>query len=159
MSNRFAMFYEVSPHVGVGPIRFGMSQRLVRSLMPGPRKSFRKAPINPHETDAFHGASFQVFYGGAEPVVEYIELSRDSGFCALYRGIDIFDTPAEEVIAHLSSIAPFDPNHEELGHSYIFPVLDLSLWRPTVPESPEDAEGRQFSTIGAGGKGYYGGGA
>lgn len=153
------MDYEVSPHVGVGPIRLGMSRSLVRSLMPGPRKSFRRASSNPHETDAFHGQGFQVFYGGAEPVVEYIELSRDSGFRALYGGMDIFETPADEVVALISSNAPFDPNDEEIGYSYIFPILDLSLWRPTVPDSPEDAEGRQFSTIGVGGKGYYGAGA
>jgi len=123
--------------------------------MAGPCRPFRKAPGSQHETDAFHGSGFQVFYAGAEPIVEYIGLSRGSSIRALYRGVDLFELPAHEVVTRISFYAPFDPNDDELGYSYIFPVLDLSLWRPTLPESPGDEDGRQFSTIGVGTRGYF----
>jgi len=148
--------YEVLPHVGVGPVRLGMSRDEVRRVMTGPCQPFRKGPFAAHETDAFHRSGFQVFYGGESPVVDYIELSRDSGFTASYRGVDVFAAPAERVIALFAHDAPFDPRHPELGYSYIFPGLDLSLWRPTLPDSPEDPEGREFATIGVGAAGYYG---
>jgi hypothetical protein len=148
--------YEAIPHVGVGPVKLGMTRGEVHRVMPGPRESFLKG-LNPeHETDAYHDSGFQVFYGGEGPVVEYIELSREAGFRVLYRGLDVFATPADQVLAHVPGDATFDPTAPELGYAYVFPDLDLSLWRPVVPESPEDSEGREFSTIGIGVAGYYG---
>ena len=149
--------YEVIPRVGIGPVSLGMTREEVRRVMPGPCESFRKGLNAQHETDAFHKNGFQVFYGGDLPVVEYIELFRESGFRVVYRGVDVFATPAADVVAHVSDDAPFDAAHWELGFSYIFPDLDLSLWRPVVPESPDGPEGREFSTVGIGVAGYYGG--
>jgi hypothetical protein len=48
-----------------------------------------------------------------------------------------------------------DPKWREIPYSYIFRSLQLSLWRPVLPSSPSDAEGRYFSTIGIGVRGYY----
>ena len=124
--------------------------------MLGPCKPFRKGQHAQHETDAFHNSGFQVFYGGEVPVAEYIELSSKSGFDVVYRGVDVFATPADQVVAHVSRDAAFDPANRELGYSYMFPDLDLSLWRPDIPESPEDPVGREFRTIGIGVTGYYG---
>jgi hypothetical protein len=148
--------YEVVPHVGIGPVRLGMSRDDVRRAMPGPCHPFLKGPDASQETDTFHENGFQVFYSGTAPVAESIELSRDSGFRALYRGVDVFATPADVVVSHVARDAAFDPDHWELGYSYIFPALDLSLWRPVLPESPEDTDGREFSTIGIGIVGYFG---
>jgi hypothetical protein len=147
--------YEAIPRVGVGPVKLGMTREEVRRVMPGPCDSFLKG-LNPeHETDAFHDSGFQVFYGGEGPVAEYIELSREAGFRVLYRGLDVFATPADQVLSHVSGDAASDPNDPELGYAYIFPDLDLSLWRPVLPERPEDPEGREFSTIGIGVAGCY----
>lgn len=148
--------YEVIPRVGAGPVKLGMTREEVRRVMPGPCQSFLKDPDAEHETDAFHDTGFQVFYRGEFPVVEYIELSRESGFRALYRGLDVFATSAGQALAHVSGDAAFDPDNPELGYSYTFPDLDLSLWRPVMPRSPEDPRGREFSTIGIGVAGYYG---
>ena len=148
--------YEAIPHVGVGPVKLGMTREEVHRVMPGPCESFLKGLNSEHETDAFHDSGFQVFYGGEGPVVEYIELSREAGFRVLYRGVDVFATPADQVVAHVSGDAAFDPTDPELGYAYIVPDLDLSLWRPVLPETPEDPEGREFSTIGVGVAGYYG---
>src|SRR5262249_29981179 len=147
--------YEVNPHVGVGPVKLGMTRDEVHRLMPGPNIPFRKSPDDKHETDAFHDAGFQVFYTGDAPVVEYIELSAGLGLQAIYDGISVFEKDASEVVAHISRNAAFDPDDWELGYSYVFRALDLSLWRPFLPESPNDPEGRQFMTIGIGVKGYY----
>jgi hypothetical protein len=147
--------FDVTPHVGIGPVQLGMAREAVHGVMPGKYSSFRKAPDDKYETDAFLDSGFQVFYGGDSPIVEYIELSRDCGFWALYKGIDVFGSPANEMVTFVCGDAPFDPANPEIGFSYIFPDLEMSLWRPYVPESPDEEEGREFSTIGVDVKGYY----
>jgi len=149
--------YEVNPHIGVGPIKLGMKKAAARQSMGQPVTSFKKGPFAKHETDAFHENAFQIFYGGDEPVVDYIELSRDAQVVALFNTMDVFATPADELVAALARLSPYDEDHSE-GYSYIFPALDLSLWRPVLPEYEGDEEGRYFSTIGIGEKGYYSGG-
>jgi hypothetical protein len=147
--------YTVQPFVGVGPVLLGMSRDEVRRSMPEPAKPLRKERTSQHETDAFHQSAFQVFYGGDQPTVEYIELSRSSVVRALYRDIDVFATPADEVVAHISRDSEFDQSDAEIPYSYLFRGLQLSLWRPTIPESDTDTEGRYFATIGIGKNGYY----
>ena len=149
--------YNVEPFVGVGPVRLGMSRDAVHNAMhesPGPfRKGSSVAPL----TDAFHHSAFQVFYAGDQPIVEYIELSRDAELRAFYRGLDVFATPADEVAAFISRDAIYDEAGREFPYSYIFRRLQLSLWRPVLPE--DDDSGRFFSTIGIGRRGYYDDGA
>jgi hypothetical protein len=147
--------YTVQPFVGVGPVRLDMTRDEVRRAMPEPSKPFRKGPTSRHETDAFHQNAFQVFYAGEPPTAEYIELSRGSVVRAFYRDLDVFATPADEVVAYISRDAAFDQTDREIPYSYIFRDLQLSLWRPTIPESDTDPDGRYFSTIGIGKRGYY----
>ena len=145
----------VQPFVGVGIVHFGMSRDEVRRAMPEPPKSFRKAQNSRHEADAFYRNAFQVFYGGDQPSVEYIELSRGSVVRAFYRDLDVFATPADEVVACVSCDSAFDETRREFPCSYIFRGLQLSLWRPVIPKFATDTEGNYFSTIGIGRKGYY----
>ena len=146
--------YTIQPFVGVGPVLLGMSRDEVRQAMMEQPKPFRKTKDR-YEADAFHQSAFQVFYDGEQPTVEYIELSGGSIVRAFFRELDVFATPADEVVAHISRIAAFDETERELPYSYIFRGLQLSLWRPTLPESATDTDGRYFSTIGIGRKGYY----
>lgn len=147
--------YIVQPFCGVGPVRFGMSPEEVRRSMPEPSTPFRKETTSQHEIDAFHDCAFQVFYGGVKPTVEYIELSRGSVVQPLYRGLDVFATPSEEVVAFIARDGAFDATDWEMPYSYVFRALQLSLWRPVIPDSDSDNEGRYFSTIGIGKPGYY----
>jgi hypothetical protein len=147
--------YQVVPLIGAGPVRLGMTRDEVRRAMPGNCESFRKGLDPGLEIDSWHESGFQVFYAESAPVVEYIELSRDSSFVATYNGVDVFELPADDVVAHVCRAAPFDLDNSEHGYSFIFPKLQMSLWRPTMPESPEDEEGRVFETIGIGVAGYY----
>jgi hypothetical protein len=139
--------YEVIPGVGVGPVRLGMTRAQVRAGMSQEPERFRKSPGDSYHVDAFHQAAFQVFYAGDEPRVEYIELSRGQEFNTVYRGVEVFSMSAQDLVAMVSRDARVDDSDPELD-SYIFPDLELSLWRP-------DEEDRGFSTIGIGIRGYY----
>jgi len=144
-------YYDVDPLIGIGPVRLGMTRDEVLAAMGEQPRTFRKTPLSTHEADAFRGASFQVFYSGDTPRVEYIELSRRAQMKPRYRGISVFETPAEQLVELISRDAPYDAARREIPDSYIFPTLELSLWRP----HGEGEAGRFFSTVGIGDRGYY----
>jgi hypothetical protein len=143
--------FTVSPLTGVSPIELGMSRAEVHSALGKPQVSFHKVADSRSPTDAWYENGFQVFYSDEDFTVEYIELSRDSGFAAMLFGTDVFNTPVDDLVARVQERAALDETGSEPGFSYIFPAMELSFWRP-VPEAPE---GQFFSTIGVGVTGYY----
>ena len=147
--------YFVVPHSRVGPVQLGVAREESRAAMSGMPHTFCGAPGSQHGTDAWHNNAFQVSYAGDPPSVEYIELSAGGRFRALYKGTSVFESPSDELLALVSRDAPYDGDDPELGYSYTFRFLDLSLWRPVMPESPDDPEGHKFATIGIGIEGYY----
>ncbi|MHC4505124.1 MAG: hypothetical protein ACYTFI_17600, partial [Planctomycetota bacterium] len=100
--------YEIIPHVRAGPAMLGALRSEVRAAMPGEPSTFRKTPTSEHETDAWHDNAFQVFYAGDQPRAEHVELSGHGAFRAIYKGMSVFDTPADEVVAMVERDAPFD---------------------------------------------------
>ena len=140
--------YPVKPHQGIGPVRLGMTRTESQQAMGRKPDSFQKGPEGTPLTDAYFEAAFQVFFDDRD-VVEYIELSGPSPeFAALYRGKDVHRTVAREVAELMSKDGAYDPDDPELGWSYLFPSLELSLWRP-------GADDPFFATIGIGREGYF----
>lgn len=147
--------YEVIPLKGIGPVLLGMSREEVRSVMGMPIRSYKKTRDACTLTDVYHEGCFQVFFDEHERV-EYIELSSpDDLFIAVYKGKGVFQTKADDLVDLISEDAPFDPEAPEIGYAYVFPQLELSVWRPVLPHDENDLEGQYFSTIGIGKRGYY----
>ena len=145
--------FEVEPHVGAGPIKLGLSRGELRKLMGAPFRTYSKVPGEPL-TDTYFGTDLQVYYDAGDRV-EYIELNGPRSINPTLRGRTLLFAPAEEVIEWMRGVSDFDADNPELGYSYIYPALDLSLWRPIVPEGPEDVEGLTFRSVGVGRLGYY----
>jgi hypothetical protein len=143
--------YTIQPHQGVGPIQFGMRRAEVRAAMRLLVEKFHKGG-EASLVDAYLDSCLQVFYDQAD-TVEYIELSGNGSVTAIYNDLDVFASSAEQVVQHIGQHAAFDTSAPELGFSYIFPDLDLSVWRPHLPE--DGADGQYFATIGIGKPGYY----
>jgi hypothetical protein len=149
------MNYEVIPLKKIGPVFLGMLRKDVRSTLGIQPYVFRKGADSSSLSEAYHESCFQVFYD-EDDRVEYIEVSSGgAAFVTVYGGKDVFETRASDLVDLVSKEAPFDSEHPELGYSYIFPRLELSLWRPAMPEDEQDPEGQYFSTIGIGKRGYY----
>ncbi len=140
--------YEVIPLKSIGPVLLGMPRNMVHSVLGSSPDSFRKTPASPHPTDTWHNGSFQVSYSGSEPTVDYIELSRSHDFSVFLADSSVFGTPSIELVERIGQLAPVDSIDPEYGYSFIFPALELSLWRPAL-------EDLLFSTIGVGRLGYY----
>jgi hypothetical protein len=146
--------FEVEPHVGAGPIKLGQSRDEVREVMGAPFRTYSRVPGEPL-TDTYFGTDLQVSYD-ARDRVEYIELNGPGSINPTLRGRTLLFAPADEVIEWMRGISDFDADDPELGYSYVYPAIDLSLWRPVVPEGPADVEGSTFRSVGVGRVGYYG---
>jgi hypothetical protein len=79
-------------------------------------------------------------------------------------GVEIFKTPAPILIEKISNStnSEFNKAGKEIPYSYVFPSIDLAVWRQVIPEKDEQTEqisesdeGKYFWTIGIGVKGYY----
>jgi len=137
---------EVNPLIGIGPVHLGMTRVQVRAVLGEPNNSQGNREFFPI------GLTVSFDLSGT---AEFIESSRSKGCAVYFRGVPVHDTPADELVAHISKLADFDQSDPELGHSYIFKSLQLSLWRSTVPESPDDEDGRYFQAVGVGAHGYF----
>ena len=142
--------FEVSPLKGVQPILLGMSRAESRQRMNSPFESYEKTPGQP--VDAYLDSAFQVFFDSSG-AVEYIELSKCTDFSARLLGRNVFAVPAQELILQLSSET--DLESDDGGYSFLSHELSLSLWRPVLPASLQDEDGRFFETVGVGVRGYY----
>jgi hypothetical protein len=149
------MRFDVEPLVGVGPARLGAHRDEVRAAMKEAPESFRKGDGDRWGTDGFFESAFTVFYGGEEPRVEFIELHRDENVRPFVEGIDVFATPAAELVLRLDQKCRYDRGGD--GCTYIFHDWELALWRPFAPSDPDDEDGRYFSTVAIGVRGYFDG--
>ena len=153
--------FTIIPVEKAGPVSLGMNRQQVRAALNVPVVSFKKTSTSASATDAFLEHTFQVFYDEND-CAEYIELSNGGPFIALYKGVSVFETKADDLVVLVSQDASVNLNDPELGYSFVFPTLELSLWRASLPENDEDEEyqdeempGLFFDTIGIGKRGYY----
>jgi hypothetical protein len=143
--------FVLDPINGVGPVRLGASREAVIAALGTPTASFHKTPNSRHPVDAWFGNGFQVFYEGDQPMVAFIELSEGHDFEAVLFGLPVFTTTTAILVREVGHRAKHDEADPELGCSYIFPSLELALWRP----DSDDNEAPYFSTVGIGGAGYF----
>jgi hypothetical protein len=138
--------FEIVPNVGIGPIKLGMTMADVRSTF-GPPES-----ATAHRLQYF-GCFFVDLDDNGK--VEFIEVAKTDAFVATYLGHDLHRMEAKNAVDFVVTHAPLDDSHPEHGHSYIFPQLQMSLWRSTMPDSDEDLDGRYFEAVGIGRADYF----
>jgi hypothetical protein len=125
---------EIVPHVGIGKVRLGMSRE---------------------EADWLLDRGMQIDSAGTPAAVTFIQVSHRAW--ATYRGVDVFDedVPAEEVVAAIVRLEGLDPADYPPGrHRYLFPALNMILWRGEVSDEPGD-QGHTFQAASIHVPGYY----
>ncbi|MHA7132598.1 hypothetical protein [Oerskovia turbata] len=147
----------LDPPRAVGPLAIGMSSaeasRVLRDL---PGRS--KTPGGPAGgTLVQYESGLSISFGvKRERLVDSIEVWRPEREVRILLGaLDIFGTPADEVTTALAATTRIDVENE--GASVVAPDLLLALWRPFVPENPDDEDGRYFSSVLVAAPGYYDG--
>src|SRR6266851_1498364 len=124
------MKFPIDPLVGVGPIKFGQTRREVQAILAGLGEP--KAELRSPNTDCFFKNAFQVSYDD-ENRVEFIEAADSDEFQLLFGGESLHQMPTHEAVLFVSQFADYDRNDPEKGYSYVFPDLQLSLWRAVLP--------------------------
>ena len=87
--------------------------------------------------------------------VEFIELASTEYFTATFKGKDLHNIPAEKALEFVCNYDSYDENEPELGYSYTFKKLQLSLWRRVIPESENERDGNSFESVGLGVANYF----
>ncbi|MDP4099143.1 hypothetical protein OIN60_20700 [Paenibacillus sp. P96] len=106
----------------------------ILDIIPG--KSIGKVELGMNRADA-ERLSDDVWYKNEydeDGLVNYIQIgygTKDEYNCQ-YNGIDLFNTKADDLVALLDKISPYDRSHSELGYTYAFPELGLTLWRSSI---------------------------
>jgi hypothetical protein len=150
--------FEIRPLIGIGPVRFGMTRHEVRKVLGKPRDTRAAhtfASIEFPDADYFFENSFQITYD-TQGTVDFIELATDDRFVGTYEGVDLLRMDANEAVDRVARNAAIDESDSEYPTSYVFPDLEMSLWRECLPEDdPDGIEGRRFKAVGLGRVGYF----
>ena len=149
----FPTEWKLKPDEGAEQISFGMSYDQVVSILGEPDQPLSGLWRSDTKRAGWREGGLAIHF---HPSVIFIEFSRDIGLVPKLLGIDVFSTPAAEVVTALESEGhSFDATDPELGHTYVFPAIQVGLWRQVLPEADDDEEGRYFDTVSAGRDGYY----
>lgn len=165
--------FNLIPHVGAGVIKLGMARNEVRAVLGTPEFSSEKSTldygdiaISASAKDGYYKNELQIFFDDNNKV-NFIEFSgRGARHTSVYLyEVEVFNLPATKLIQKIteSTNAKFDEEEKEIPYSYVFPEIDLAVWRQVIPELDEETndipdtdDGKYFWTIGIGVKGYYG---
>ena len=140
------MQFEIKPLIGVGPVRFNMTRDEVHSVL--------------GEPESKHG-NRECFLSGLMVdfdeigKVEFIELARSTKFIASFHDKDLHSLLAEDAVAWVSTFGTLKTDIPEAGYSFVFPDMQISLWRGVLPEDENDDQGRYFEAVGAAREGYF----
>ena len=143
--------FEVTPHVGIGPLRLAMTPAEVRQAVAG----HAVEKIGRGREEMIDDLGLNVDYSVGDADVTFIQAFPVDGVRCTFAGIDVFGTPADELVAAVArreglSAADFPTGR----HEYLFPSLRLTLWRGVVAEEPGE-HGWAFESISVHVPGYY----
>lgn len=143
--------FEIIPLIGAGKILFGSTREENLTLLGAPSDS-----ISEKDYYQLNGQYFSLHYS-EKNTLEFIEFSDSDNAVVEVFGINLFGTKADRLIDLIKKKSgfDFDKDEPEIPFSYVFPEIELALWRPVLPEESDDDDGEFFSTVGIGIKGYY----
>lgn len=127
------MDFEVTPLVGVGKIRFGMTQNEVRVAMGAPHEVFFKSTTSAIPTDAFLRHAVHVFYKppGICVAVEFYVPSQ-----VVISSKNLLGVSYAEVRQLLINLDP-DSSEDDAGLTCL--SLGVGVYAPSHLEFPDDA--------------------
>ncbi len=143
--------FEVTPHVGIGPLRLGMTPDDVRRSVAG----HRVEKIRRGREEVIEDLGLGVDYSDGDTAVTFVQVSQADRVRVTFAGCDVFDTPADELVASVVRQEGLSPADYPPGrHEYLFPPLRLVLWRGVVAEESGE-QGWVFECISVHAPGYY----
>lgn len=120
--------FNLIPKSSIGNISLGMSRDMVHEILGNKYfEMFREGVLS----DSYDDILLKVCY--EKDIVNFIEISNDSGTNVFYDNINIFQTKADDLVAYLKQYSDYlDTSDAEWGFAYIFEELGISLYRTGV---------------------------
>lgn len=127
------------PHDGLGPLKLGAEREAVRAA--AGRAGLAPGPIHA-ESDLFADESIQIDYD-ARGRVRFIGIAPlPEVHRAVYRGLDLADTAAEEVFRAVAA-GEGRGSHDFEADGYLFPRQIVALWAADEQYDALAPEGRK----------------
>jgi len=93
--------WDISPYVGVGPLRFGLTRSQVRSMLGGDVSTFKKGLCSSIQTDAYIRLGLHLHYNEDD----WLECIEAFGLCPIfYKGVSLLNTNVQEVLKSLADL-------------------------------------------------------
>ncbi len=124
--------FEINPHVGVGPILFGMSRDTVRKILGSSFEEFLKTPEAVLPTDSFDKLCLHVYYAHDKDKIVCRGVEFFPGSNLSYQGNQITGRAFNEVMQWLQKLDPLVALDED--SSVKSDKLGLDLWAPDTDE-------------------------
>lgn len=150
---RFPSNCVAAPRRGIASLVFGMSLPEVKDILgepsAPPRLAFGSAGVL-----VVHWCK-NVLALDFAPDLSCVEISRGEGFDPEIDGVHVLRSEVDLVIEALRVRGwDYDRHDPEPGYSFVYPQLDIALWRPVISHDSTE-EGRFFSTFAIGREGYF----
>jgi hypothetical protein len=114
---------ELLPHVGAGPLRFGMPRAAVRTTMSG-----LGFPLDNEYLTLDHFCESAIRAEYADDSLSFIEFWCHERTVPRYRGTDVFSVTAEELFTIIAGFEAGGP-HAYDPLEYLFPEQIIALWQ------------------------------
>ncbi|MEU1146137.1 hypothetical protein ACFYO9_32550 [Streptomyces sp. NPDC005863] len=152
------MDFELTPPLGVGPLRIGMPCPAAHRALESLRDEHDSAGDGRAAGRRFFRASgLMVSIGCTHDRLAHVELGRpsDPSDAVRFRGIDVFALPARTVVDRLAKITAVGPAGDDPA-SVVAPDLLLGFWRPfEADDDPDEEQGHYFNSVLLARPGYY----
>jgi len=148
----------LDPPRAAGPIVLGMHADIASATLRTLEGYLEREPgIRPNPCFAHYACGLSIsICPGPGGLVEAVEIYRpERDVTVLFGDVPVFDLPADEVIRRIGSITTIEVQDE--GLTVIAPALLLAFGRSTLPEDPEDSDGKYFESVLVAAPGYYDG--
>ena len=113
------MGYEVIPHMGIGPVKLGMSREEVKEAL-----GVKNYSGSNGEIDYYFKNSFQIEFESNK--ADFIGVSYHPDYTVTYQGMNVFDTEAKKLFEFIATSE--NENHKYEPIEYLFPTQILTLW-------------------------------
>jgi hypothetical protein len=152
------MRFELHAGTDAAPLPLGSDRERAEAWVAtlGEPRPFRRSPDSPTGLCTTRASGLAVFLElDADGVLRAIEFGRpdDDTDEVTVDGVDVFGSAAEVVMDRLGERTTV--REEDGGRTAVVDAYTVALWRPTLPEGPEDEEGRRFESALVGVEGYF----
>ncbi|MET8102366.1 hypothetical protein ABZV29_38990 [Streptomyces sp. NPDC005236] len=151
------MDFDLTPPIGVGPLRIGMPRQSANTALDSLRDLSAVSESDRPGQHVFRPSGLMISIHCTRDMLEAVELGRPSARTdrVVFRGLDVFEIPARELVQRMGEYTSIEADPDDPA-SFIASDLLLSLWHPfAADDEPDEEQGYFFNSVLLARPGYY----